>query len=187
MNPSPYRGSIGQPRLPTPLAVDQLQHAQNFALAVFHRKRDQRTRAVAGPLIERRIKMKRPRLWYTVRVGKLDYLTVKRAIPGHGFLRERERVLAEGKLHAVVLRQLKAQAVRMRSALRRSRVTLHEIQRSAVSSGNLSRFLQDQVEKLFHIPRFRKRNADAVQLFKLPRGMRGAERCALALASMPGS
>ena len=109
MHPSPHSASIGQPRLEIALAIDQLQHAEDFALPVFHRQRDQRARAVAGLLIERGIEVKRPCLWKAIRVGKLDHFPMQRAIPRHGIFRQRKRVFAEGKLYTVVLRQLKPQ------------------------------------------------------------------------------
>src|SRR5207302_10145903 len=100
---------IGQPRLGVALAIDQLQHAEDFALPVSHRQRYQRARAVAGLLIERGIEMKRPRFWYAIRVGVLDDFSVQRAVSRHRIFRQRKRVFAERKLYAVALRQLEPQ------------------------------------------------------------------------------
>ncbi len=109
MNPAPHRAGIRQRRLGIALAIDQLQHTEDFALPIFHGESDQRTRTVAGLLIKRGIEVKRLRLWHAIGVGQLDHFAVQRAIPGHGIFRQRKRVFAERKLHAIVLRQLEPQ------------------------------------------------------------------------------
>src|SRR2546430_17433826 len=100
MHPAPHSARISQPRLGVALAIDQLQHAEDFALPVSHREGDQRARAVAGLLIERGIEMKRPRFWYAIGVGELDDFSVQRAVSGRRIFRQRKRVFAERKLRS---------------------------------------------------------------------------------------
>ncbi len=127
MHPPPHCPRIGQGRLRVALAIDQLQHPEDFAFPVFHRQGNQRTRVVAGLLIEFRIEAKRPRFRYAVRVGQFNHLAVERAISGHRIFRQWKRVFAERKLHAVVLRQLETQLRIAQAFLRGSPASLHEI------------------------------------------------------------
>ncbi len=109
MDPAPHCAGISQQRLGFTLAIDQLQHTEDFALPIFHGESDQRTRPVADLLIKCGIEVKRPCLWHAIGISQLDHFAVERAIPRHRILGQRKRVFAEGKLYAVVLRQLEPQ------------------------------------------------------------------------------
>ena len=59
------------------LAIDQLQDSDDFAAAIFHRERQQRTRPVAGFLVVMRIEMIWPIAGNFSGVGQVDHLAVE--------------------------------------------------------------------------------------------------------------
>ena len=90
-------------------AVDQLKDADHLAFGVLHRQGEHRARAIAGVLIVLGVEVIRAVGRDVVGVRNVDHLAVERDVAGHRSFRDRQGVLGERELAAVVLRELESQ------------------------------------------------------------------------------
>ena len=145
------------------LRIDQLQHAEHFALRVPHRQAQQTLRVIAGLLIEAVVEMKRQVVRNFVRVLEIQHFAAQRRVARHRFFAQRQRHFLERKIQRIILRQLEAQL-----PVLPVRILFHQIQRTRIRAGDLPRLRQNHVQQQIELALRRERHANFVELFPLP-------------------
>jgi hypothetical protein len=152
------------------MAVDELQHADDLALVILHRHREERFRAVTRLLVEA-AGAREVEALLGVGVGDVhrravdrgvcgDHRVVRLAVPVELDRKERDRVAGRAAERDVQ----RAGAYDLEVELARVLVTLDQVQRAAVGAGDGLGRDEDLLEQRVEVLLERQRRADLVQL-----------------------
>ena len=168
----PPRGGVG--------GVEQLQHADDVALVVLHRHREERGRPVAGALVE------------VARAGEIEPFLGVGVGHVHGLVRER-RVRRDHRVVRLAVAVVQRDGVERHGVagaaahrdgqavgahdLELQLVAHQPVERAAVGPRQVFRRDQDRLQQLVDVALLRERDADGVEVLELGEEM-GLERAA---------
>src|SRR5580704_16628136 len=121
-------------------AIDELKHAENFALRVAHGQGQQRARAVSGITVVTIIEVIRTIGGNFISIGKIQNFAAQRGVTSHGVFGERQNKLLIGKFETIVLCKHKAKVTALG-------VVFYKIKRAGVGRSDFARLGKDQTKK----------------------------------------
>src|SRR5580704_15027375 len=139
-------------------AIDELKHAENFALRVAHGQGQQRARAVSGITVVTIIEVIRTIGGNFVSIGKIQNFAAQRGVTSHGVFGERQNKLLIGKFEAIVLREHETKMAALG-------VFFYKIKRAGISGGDFTCIREDQAKKGADFTLRRKGDSDFVEFF----------------------